>query len=204
MNVKILIADDHSMFAESLAFNLNHNGKFDILKIVNNGKELLDACKFNEVDIILIDYNMPEMNGLDTTIELLKQHPNMKILVITMHSNSSIIKPLIKAGVRGIVLKNSSTSEVITAIEHIMLNKTYYSQEIVMNLTKQLSTDIQLTKREMELINLLKLGLNTKEIAEKLSVSTHTVESHRKNLLAKTDTHNVQAMLKVLDEHSLL
>lgn len=204
MSIKIVIADDHSLFAESLANNMKNHGDFEFLKLLKNGRELLEALKFNQPDIVFLDYNMPELNGYETAKEILKSYPEMKILVITMHSSLSIVNPLIKLGVKGVVLKNSSTSEVVLAVDHLISGKTYFSQEIITNLTKGFNSGIQFTKREKELINLLKEGMSTKEIADKLCLSTHTIESHRKNLLAKTDSHNTQAMLKRIEEEGLM
>lgn len=204
MSIKIIIADDHAMFAESLAFNLKHHGEFEVVRLVTDGVSLIEAYNFQKPDIVLMDYNMPEMNGLETVKSLRSSHPDALVLMITMHSGISVIQQLIRAGVKGIVLKNASTSEVVQAIKYILAGNTFYSQEIIGNLTKHFNTFIQLTKREKELIQLLREGLSTKQIAEKLFVSTHTVESHRKNLLAKTDTHNTQAMLKKIEEEGLL
>lgn len=204
MSISIIITDDHSMFAESLAENLIRQGDFKILKLLGNGKELLVHLHFEMPDIILLDYNMPEMDGLQTSNEILKLYPDAKVLVITMHSAINIINPLIKTGIKGIVLKNTSTSELITAIRNLMEGKTYYSQEIIANLTKGFSSAIQFTKREKEIILLLKEGKSTKDIADKLFLSTHTIESHRKNILAKTDTKNTQGMLRVIEENGLL
>lgn len=192
------------MFAESLAENLTRNGNYEVLKIVKNGIELLDQLKVHSPDIILLDYNMPEMDGLQAAREILKKSPRSKILLITMHSSLHILNPLIKLGIKGIVLKNTSTSELVLAIQDILAGKTYYSQEIISNLAKGMQNQIEFTRREFDIIHLLKEGLNTKEIADALSISTHTVDSHRKNILFKTDTKNTQAMIKRLEDDGML
>lgn len=192
------------MFAESLAENLSRNGDFEILKIVKNGVELLDQLKFHTPDIILLDYNMPEMDGLQAAREILKKSPRTKILLITMHSSVHILNPLIKLGIKGIVLKNTSTAELIVAIQTILIGKSYYSQEIVSNLAKGMQTQIEFTRRELDIIHLLREGLNTKEIADSLTISTHTVDSHRKSILFKTDTKNTQAMIKRLEDEGMM
>ena len=152
------------MFAESLAENLGRNGNYEVLKIVKNGLELLEQLKFHTPDIILLDYNMPEMDGLHAAREILKKSPRTKILLITMHSSVHILNPMIKLGIKGIVLKNTSTAELVVAIQEILNGKTYYSQEIVSNLAKGMQNKIEFTRREFDIIHLLKDGLNTKEI----------------------------------------
>lgn len=204
MRKSIIIADDHSMFAESLAENLGRNGNYEVLKIVKNGLELLEQLKFHTPDIILLDYNMPEMDGLHAAREILKKSPRTKILLITMHSSVHILNPMIKLGIKGIVLKNTSTAELVVAIQEILNGKTYYSQEIVSNLAKGMQNKIEFTRREFDIIHLLKDGLNTKEIADSLSISTHTVDSHRKSILFKTETKNTQAMIKRLEDEGIL
>ncbi len=199
-----MIADDHPLFAESLAENLTSKGDFKVLKIVKNGEELLEHLNFEVPDVILLDYNMPKMDGQETSTKILEKFPDARILIITMHSASNILIPLIKSKINGIVLKNTSTTEVISAINHLMVEKTYFSQEIITNLTKGLSSVIQITKREKEILLLLKEGMSTKDIADKLFLSPHTIESHRKNLLAKTETKNTQGMLRVIEENGLL
>jgi DNA-binding NarL/FixJ family response regulator len=204
MRKSIIIADDHSMFAESLAENLVRNGNYEVLKIVKNGVELLEQLNFHSPDIILLDYNMPEMDGLQAAREILKKTPRSKILLITMHSSLHILNPMIKMGIKGIVLKNTSTAELVVAIQDILNGKTYYSQEIISNLAKGMQNKIEFTRREFDIIHLLKDGLNTKEIADTLSISTHTVDSHRKSILYKTDTKNTQAMIKRLEDEGIL
>jgi DNA-binding NarL/FixJ family response regulator len=116
----------------------------------------------------------------------------------------NIIAPLIKLGIKGIILKNTSTTDVITAMREVLMGRTYYSQEIIANITKSMNNSIQFTKREIEIIRLLKEALTTKEIAEKLFLSTHTVESHRKNILAKTQCTNRQALLNYIDNNNII
>lgn len=208
MKTKIVIADDHRLFSESLANILNQNADFEVVKVFDNGETLLEYLNFNLPDIVLLDYNMPVLNGLEVSKLILNQFKTVKVLIVTMNDSESIINPLIKLGIHGAVIKNIGSAELCLAIEKIMNGYTYFSQEIISNIAKSLkekdSLVIKFTPRETDILNLLKQGLNTKEIAEQLFISHHTVESHRKNMLAKTDSKNTTQLLNYASINNLI
>jgi DNA-binding NarL/FixJ family response regulator len=208
MKTTIAIADDHRLFSESLANILNQNPHFEVIKIVENGAQLIEYLNFNQPQLVLLDYNMPEMNGYETAQVILKKYPEIKVLIVTMNDSENFMQPLMKLGIHGAVIKNVGSAELTLAIEKIMMGNTYFSQEIISNIAKALKQKetvlVQFTPREKDILKLLKQGLNTKDMAEKLFISPHTVESHRKNLLAKTDSKNTLQLLNYATENGLI
>ncbi len=208
MKTTIAIADDHRLFSESLANILNQNPNFDVIKVVDNGKQLIDYLNFTQPHLVLLDYNMPELDGYETSKIILKKYPNVKILIVTMNDAETIINPLIKLGIHGAVIKNIGNVELTLAIEKISMGNTYFSQEIISNIAKALKQKevilAQFTPREKDILKLLKQGLNSKQIADQLFISHHTVESHRKNLLSKTDSKNTTQLLNYAMENKLI
>ncbi len=202
--IRLVIADDHRMFADGLYSIFQHDPDIMVAGIVENGKELLDLLNQKTADVILLDLSMPEMNGEEACAEIQKRFPATKIIVITMHHSADIVYPIIDMGVHGFMLKNSGRTELRTAVNSVMLGEHYYSPEIVKMLSQrsvlQEEDQIQLTKREKEVLELIYQGLPTHEIADKLFISANTVETHRRNLLSKSQTRNATQLINVAIE----
>ena len=197
---KILIADDHVLFADGLGTILQAHDSVEVIGVAANGKELMNMLIAQAADLVLLDISMPELNGRDAAEKIKFLYPNTKILVITMNDTVDIIKSLINIGVNGIILKNTGKTELLLAIDEICSNRTYFSQRI----TQQLASALQLkkedkwllTKREKEVLQLLYEGLSTSVIAEKLFISTYTVETHKKNLFLKSGLNKSVLLVK--------
>ncbi len=189
---KVVIADDHTLFREGLKLILEELEDIDVVADVANGKELIEITRELVPDLIIMDINMPQVNGVEASRVLLHEFPDIKILVVSMYGDEQYYNSVIENGVKGFILKDAENSELRDAVNDILRGKTYFSQELLLNLirNRKNSDQISLTQRESEILQLMCKGLNTTEIAAKLFLSERTVENHRANLLAKTGCRN--------------
>jgi len=190
--IKVLIADDHQLFRDGIKYILSESERFTTIGEASNGKELLEKMERVSPDIILLDINMPIMNGIDAAREILKSNPNQAILVLSMYDSEEYYNAFIDMGVRGFLLKDSSNHELLTAMEKIIKGDSYFSQELLMKIIKNKDEgkDLHLTPRELDVLHLICKGFSNFEISEKLFISQRTVERHRANLLEKTESSN--------------
>ena len=203
--IKILIVDDHPLVREGLRSCLIEEKNFEILGEAGDGQEAIRLAKATLPDIILLDINMPGMNGLETARILNKAVPRSKILILTMHDSKEYVHRMVAIGVQGYVLKDSPPSELITAIGAVHHGGTFFSpkvSEAVMNeyvktlRTKGVKGSSELSRRESEVLALIAEGLGNKEIASKLFVSVRTVETHRERIIKKLDIHTVAGLTR--------
>ncbi len=196
---RVIIADDHQLFADGLLTILQEQPGLRIIDTVRDGHALLRSLRSNKAELVLLDLSMPGMNGLDAAKHLRTEFPDTAILVITMNDSTDILVSLMDLGVQGIVFKNTGKAELLQAITTIISGNRYFSQEVTLQLAlgfKQKPEDPwQLTKRERDVLQLIYEGLTTNEIAEKLFISPHTVETHRKNLFIKTGFNKAQPLI---------
>lgn len=211
--IKVVITDDHQIFIDGLKALLSIMEGVELVGEANNGLELLEVLKKQEVDIILMDVNMPEMDGIEATKEVLQQYPDMKVLMLTMFGTQDYIQKLLKAGAQGYLLKNTGRDELENAIRTLVGGGTYYSKEvtdrIMEGLQKKKKQDqdyrlVELTEREKEVLVLIAEEMTTQEIADKLFISHHTVETHRKNLISKLNVRNVSGLVKYAVQQGML
>ena len=201
MKKRVIIADDHTIMTEGLVMLLKNIEGYEVVKIAHDGNEVLDYLSNNTADLILMDINMPNLDGIETTEIIKSKYPKTKILILSMHDKEGYIKNAIQAGADGYVLKNTDKEELIIAFEFVTSGKTYFSQEVTSKLVYKLRTSesnqgIMLSKREKEILQLLSDGYTSSEIAKKITASRHTVETYRKNLLLKFDARNVSELVK--------
>ncbi|MCK8523862.1 response regulator transcription factor [Aquimarina sp. D1M17] len=204
MKYNIIIVDDHKMFLDGLLSILSNEIDYNILLTAKNGEQIikyLDINKEEKVDLIITDISMPEMDGI-TLNTLVKEHNrNIKTLVVSMHSDPDRIDTLIENNVDGYVPKNAEKQELLKAIKSILKGEKYFSKEIKdiyleNKLSNKRKEEIKLTKREIDVITLIALEHTTQEIADKLFLSKHTVESYRKNLMTKLNVRNIAGLTK--------
>ena len=203
--IKILIVDDHPLVREGLRSCLIEEKNLEILGEAGDGQEAIRLAKSTLPDIILLDINMPGMNGLETARILIKTVPKSKILILTMHESKEYVHRMVATGVQGYVLKDSPPSELISAIGAVHHGGTFFSpkvSEAVMNeyvktiRTKGERGGAELSRRESEVLALIAEGLGNKEIAVKLFVSVRTVETHRERIIKKLDIHTVAGLTR--------
>jgi len=189
---KVIIADDHTLFRQGLKLILEDIENIEVVADVANGKELIEIADALDPDLIIMDINMPLINGIEASRILLKEKPDLKILVVSMYGDEQYYNSVIENGVKGFVLKDADNEELRTAIKEILNGKTYFSQELLLKLirNRQSSALIDLTQREREILKMICKGFNTAEIAVKLYLSERTVENHRASILSKTGSRN--------------
>ena len=197
--IRIALADDHTMFREGLVSLLSDGGDITVVAQASNGRELLEHLREKTVDVLILDIEMPKMDGFDTIRQLRKNSIETKILVLSMHSTPQFIRNIYKAGAHGYLPKDVGKKTLLEAIEEVYHKGKYHSKEtmeIVMNDLKENQGTSGISEREKEIIKLIADGMTTNEIAEKLFLSRHTVESHRKNILLKLGLKNSTGLVK--------
>lgn len=210
--INLLIADDHTMFLQGIVSLLEQEPEINIVGKANNGIESLNIISTEEaIDLIILDISMPEMDGIELSKILKKEYPEIKILVVSTHSNVNIISRLIRIGVNGYLLKNAEKSELLEAIYSIIEGNNYFSEETEekylanqFKIEKQVSTLTELSSREKEILILIAHEYNTAEIAEKTFISLNTVNTHRRNLLSKLNAKNTAGLVKYAVENGLV
>jgi len=199
--MNIIIADDHKIFREGISQLIQRSSSKTIVEEASNGIEVIDILKKRAINIVLLDINMPLLDGVETAKEIKKNWHNVKIIMLTMHDSQKYIKNLIEIGVNGYLLKTTSSKELLEAIDVVLNGGKFYDKNVQTSFIEgfssyQIERDIRLTRREKDILKLICEELNTSEIAKKLFISVHTVETHRKNLLLKTGAKNVAGLVK--------
>lgn len=211
--IKIALVDDHKIFLDGIASLLEDLRDLEIELATTSAKLLLKKLDQGlQIDVLITDISMDEIDGTELCQQIKKKHPSINILVLSMHNNISIINRVLNAGAIGFLMKNIDKSELVTAIKAVSKRKSYYSQVISNTLIKHANEndktrwvyEERLTRRELDVIKLLASEYTTQEIAEKLCISPHTVESHRKNTLRKTRSRNIAGLIRYAIHHDIL
>lgn len=212
-NIKILLADDHKIVRDGIKLMLEPQAGIDVVDEAQNGKEVLKKLKEHVVDIVVMDINMPEMDGITATRKVKEEFPDVKVLALTMSNDDLHIRQMIQAGASGYIMKSAGRKELKEAIDSIMEGKHYFSDEATQSIMLDLvkgkgkSTDpdpIHITDREKEVLELIVQEHTNQEIAEKLYISSRTVDAHRRNLLQKTGARNTAGLVKYAFQHNLI
>lgn len=195
---KVILADDHQLFRSGLRGLLGRYDVCDITAEVGDGKELLDALESGaECDVVLMDIDMPDMNGIEATRQVAERWPDIRIITLSMHGDEEFYFQMVEAGAKGFILKNSEVSEVVQAITAVGEGGSYFSQELLFSLVGSLKhtphvehPEDLLSQREREILLLICKGFSNMEIADQLFISKRTVDKHRANILEKTGCRN--------------
>ncbi len=202
--VRIGIAEDHVLFRQGMVSLLKEEGGFDVLFEAGNGEELLRHLENNQPDIVLLDINMPVMEGRQALTRIRELYPNLKVIMLSMYYNSSYIAEYLTKGARAFLPKNCDIEKVIEAINTVHTKDYYFDDDMSVSLMDELAyveqqdesnNRLHLTERETEVLNLLCLEKSNREIAEMLNISVRTVEGHRMGIMTKTDTKNVLSLV---------
>ncbi len=198
---RIVLADDHQMIREGLSALLKDTEDITIVKAASDGKEVLSYLKKESADLILMDINMPELDGIQTTKAIKKLYKDVKVLILSMHNKEGFVRNAIEAGADGYILKNTGKKELLLAIDYITNGGTHFSQDVTHTLVNKMrdgyTEGITLSAKEKDILELLSNGHTTSEIAEKLVSSQHTIETYRRNLLLKFKAKNVSELIKI-------
>ena len=205
MPVRILLADDHAMMRQGLRHILESHADFDIVAEASSGIEAVEAARRHKPDVAIVDVAMKELNGIEATSQILKHSPQTAVLILSMYSDERYVLRAVKAGARGYVLKNSAGDELIQAITTVQKGQAFFSPavaEIFQNGYARLKdlADVtdrfeSLTDRERQVYQLLAEGNSNKEIAYRLGLSLHTVETHRWRIMEKLDLHSTAELV---------
>ena len=208
---KVFLADDHELFLSGLGGLLARYPEMEVIGTAHNGEEFLSALESGmEPDVVLMDIDMPGMDGIEATERALVMMPGLRIVTLSMHSDEEFYFRMVEAGARGFILKNSDISEVIAAIRTAAEGGTYFSQELLFSLVDSLKSahveqpEEALSEREKEILLLICKGLSNQEIGEKLFISKRTVDKHRANILEKTGSKNTANLVVYAIKNSLV
>lgn len=215
--LKVIIADDHVLFQQGLKLILESDSSldFEVLDCVSTGKSLLLLLKTVRPDIIFLDLNMPSMDGLEAFQQIKAWNNQSKVIILTMYDDPKIVKQTLKAGVDGYILKKYGKEEIIKAVQEVLDNRIYISKGLAVGskLSNPSTSSIyddkyvrkyKLTKRELQILQLISQALSNKEIAKELFISDQTVSVHRKNIMKKLNVSNTAGLIKVAFNHSLI
>lgn len=207
--VNVFLVDDHTLFREGLRFLLQKMDFLDQIHEAENGLEFLKKKVEVKDCIVLMDIEMPIMNGIEATRKAMELYPDIKILALSMYSEESYLSSMIEAGASGFLLKNSSFKEVRNALLDVMEGKNYYSPAIIQSILEIMTHKINnsgkdrddITQREKDILYYICKGFSNAEIAQKLGISKRTVDKHRENLLQKTQSRNTANLVTYAIKH---
>lgn len=207
--VKIAIAEYEQVFAEAVLHTFANEKDISIVKTTNSGKELLAYITYNEVDLVFLDYRMPDLNGLEGITLIKKAYPTIKVLVLSFRISEQNINQAMEAGADGYLSKSITKREILDAIAQLANGKTYFSERVHQmflnsKIVKQDNTLFKLTPREKEVLVMVCDGQTSTQIAEELCISPTTVITHRKNLIKKFETKNSTQLVKVAVLHGYI
>lgn len=214
MGLKLLLCDDHKIMLDGLKSIFKTDKEFDVIHTCLGAKEALQIIENEQIDIALIDINMPEMNGIELTRKIKQEFPFTKVIILSMNNSLGSIQQALDAGAAGYILKNTDRKELLDGIKKVMAKGKYYSREVAEILISNYVTDkeekkedvktFELTPREIEIVKLIIKEYSNQKIADSLNISEYTVETHRKNIFRKTNTKTIVGLVKFAYELNII
>ena len=199
---KVIIVDDHTLFRNGLRILLNTLDDYQVVAEAANGKQFIELLEKDVPDLVLLDINMPVMDGIEAATIAQKLYPDIKIITLSMYGEEDYYYKMVNAGVKGFVLKNSDIKEVKNALDVVYEGGSFFSSELLQNLVASLKSSsrskevhAELSEREMEILILICQGLSNQEIGDKLFISKRTVDKHRANILEKSESKNTAQLV---------
>lgn len=211
---KIFLCDDHQLILDGLKNILREEPDLVFSGEANDGAQALKTLEILQPDLVLMDIDMPVMNGLEATQQIRKKYPNVKVMILTMHDEPSLVRKIMEIGANGFMLKNSDQGELIDAIKNVLAGSLHFPEEIVSGKKPEKEETFsikpsdsvlisQLTEREIEVLKKIADGLSNKEIGDQLFISHRTVDTHRTNLMKKLDVHNIAGLIRFAIRNNL-
>lgn len=205
MRIRVLLADDHAVLRETLRVALDDATNIEVVGEAATGREALTMVADLRPDVVIIDVGMPDLNGIDATRSIVSDHPTVRVVGLSAHSEQQYVMPMLDAGAAGYALKGGTLSELVHAVKVVAQGKKYLSPELVQDVIDRpndrelpdgLTVFSVLGKREREVLQLLSEGRTSKEIGKELHISPGTVETHRRNIMRKLDLHSVAELTR--------
>jgi len=199
--IRVLIVDDHEMIRNGLASLLRDEPDILVVEFAQNGKEALEKCAFRQLDVVLMDIMMPIMNGVEATIAIKKEHPDLKVLAVTINDEPRFIKEVLAAGASGYILKHSTKDEIVSAIRDVYEDRQHFSSDVLTKISGEFAKgkvgDLPvLTKKELQVLKLIAQEFTNQEMADTLKCGIRTVDTHKRNLIKKLEVKNVVGLVK--------
>lgn len=209
--IRLAIIDDHAVVIDGLQTMLNTFSQLQVDYATQSGADLLMYLQTASSDVLLMDIQMPDINGIDLCKQVVRQHPQIRIIAFSSFDDSNYVKQIFRSGAKGYLLKNSDKQTIVKAIETVMEDEEYMDEAIKKILLQESLTgqrrsifEVPLTKREKEILKLIAEGLSSQEIADKLFISLRTVETHRLNINQKLDVKNTAGLVKEAIKRGLI
>ena len=203
MTVRVLLADDHRLLRELLREQLQKEPDIEVVSEASSGRELMEQLAARSPDLVVLDIAMPGLNGIDAMAELAARHPAVKVICLSGYSDRRYVRAMLKAGAAGYVVKSAAGTELLRAIRAVAAGQSYLCPEAAAAMVRDVRARGgasgglgSLGKREMQVLQLLAEGNRSSSIAEKLSISVATVDTHRRNIMRKLDLHTVAELTK--------
>jgi DNA-binding NarL/FixJ family response regulator len=214
LKIRVLVADDHAIIREGLGVMLGNQPDMEVVGVAANGREAIRLVDEDEPDVAVIDISMPELNGIEAIQQLLPRHPHMKVIVLSIHATKPYVYRSLKAGAKGYLIKETAGLEVVKAVRAVVRGERYLSQRIAdlltdasfRNLEPSMDTSPleQLSPREREILQLVAEGKTSQEIAERLSISSKTVDTYRSRLMHKIGVEDMAGLIKFAIQHGVI
>jgi two-component system, NarL family, nitrate/nitrite response regulator NarL len=206
--IRVVLVDDHHIVLDGLKSLLETDPDFSVIAALQSAEEVLEFFTKDQPDILLTDYTLPGMSGLDLFKRIRGAYPKVKVAVLSMHDEASLVRNVLKEGVNGYLLKNIQQFELRNALKQISMGFPYVSPEITRIMMMELKQPEQkselLTEREREILKLIAKEYSNKQMAEKLFISERTVETHRKNIFRKTNTNTLVGLIRFAFDNNLV
>ncbi len=210
--IKVLLTDDHQIILDGLQSLLKNAAEITVIGEANNGREALRMVELLRPDVVLMDIDMPVMNGIEALKEIRRSFQTVKVIILSMHSEAGMIKSLMDLGAQGYLLKSCSQDELFTAIRKVARGQSFFSLDVTLSLLRPKSGEREikdernelLTERESEILKLIVAGFSTKEIGAKLFISHPTVDTLRTNVMKKLNVSNIAGLISYAIRHGMV